>query len=184
MVYKIEAMSEIYGYEVTDIAMQYILGFQDANATRTALKALLDPDGTRKTANKRVYSRDEMIDIMAYIDGEHLFSDAKDFDDVPTERKETLVFWWDHSNLKIDDFKIREILNSAMASGAINLSADQVAIWSENLRIYIDKLKSDQEATNTRMQRLLQRLNETTSLATQLLKVISESKKQSAGNIR
>jgi hypothetical protein len=184
MIYKIEAMSDVYGYEVTDIAMQYLLGSKDANATRTALAALLDPNGTRKAAKKRVYSRNEMIDIMAYIDGEHLFSGTTDFADVPTERKEVLIYWWDHSHIGVQDGKIKGILDASMAAGATDLGADEVALWSENLRIHIDKLKSSQEVINTRMQRLLQRLNETTSLATQLLKVISESKKQSASNVR
>ncbi|MDR2377683.1 MAG: hypothetical protein LBD54_02950, partial [Puniceicoccales bacterium] len=93
-------------------------------------------------------------------------------------------YFWSHSGLKIEDGRIRNILDACMSAGATNLGADEVALWSENLRIYIDKLTKDQEMTNTSMQRLLQRCNETTSLATQLQKVFYEGIKQVASNIR
>ncbi|MDR3143789.1 MAG: hypothetical protein LBT57_03020 [Puniceicoccales bacterium] len=183
MIYKIEAMSDVYGYEVTDIAMSYLLGEKDANKTRASLAALQDPNGTRAAAKERVYSRDEIIDIMACIDGETLLN-TPDYADVPMERKEVLTYFWSHSGLQIEDNRIRSILDACMSAGATNLGADEVALWSENLRIYIEKLTKDQETTNTFMQRLLQRCNETTSLATQLQKVFYEGIKQITSNIR
>jgi hypothetical protein len=182
MLYKIEALSDAYGYEVTDIAMQYLLGSKAATTVKEDLNALLDPDGTREANGERVYSENEIIDIKAYIDGENLFG-SEDID-IATERKEVLTYYWHHSDLRSDDYRIRGILDATMSSGATDLSVNEVALWSENLRIYIDKLTTDQQIVNTRMQRLLQRCNETSSLATQLLKVIMEGFKQVAHSIR
>ncbi|MDR1437898.1 MAG: hypothetical protein LBI69_02445, partial [Puniceicoccales bacterium] len=104
-----------------------------------------------------------------------LITEDEDFQEF---EKKTLTQCWTEKE------DIKAVLNRLYGSGSKGLNADEVALWSERMRMYIDEINSNGQILSTKMQRMMQRCNETTSLATQMLKSMGDVWKQVTGNIR
>ncbi|MDR0351729.1 MAG: hypothetical protein LBH49_03755 [Puniceicoccales bacterium] len=180
MAYKIEAMIDMFGVEAAGIAVKYLTGSQNRAKTVSDLDALADKSRS-SDKNNRVYTKDEITKLKAYIDGEKLFTS----DDIsPPEQRMPLTHFWTHSDVTTRDDGIKSILNRCYGSGKSGLGADEVSLWSESLRIHIDKLNADGQMIATNMQRTMQICNETTAIATQILKNNGDTLRQIYANIR
>ena len=173
LMYKLEALANVFGDDVATLAVEYLSNRISGAQLYESLESLTD--SSRAYSDSRVYSSEEIKQIKAYIDGDNLFTDNED---VQTFEKYTLMQQW---TAKPD---IKRVLNQLYGNGNDGLNADEVSLWSENMRTYIDKLTTDGQTLSTKMQRMMQRCNETTSLATQMLKSLGDMMKQVAGNIR
>lgn len=139
------------------------------------LNVLTDPEAASALGCNRTFSQEDVKQIKSYIDGPGLFTE----DEVAEEyEKKTLTQCW------VEEPKIKRVLNKLYGDGSNGLNADEVSLWSENMRIYVDQITTDGQTITTKMQRMMQRCNETTSLATQMLKSIGDVWKQIYGNIR
>jgi hypothetical protein len=166
MLYKIEAFANMFGESALDIAMAYILGHLTVVDAIEKLNDLIVSE--EKTP-------EEVKMMKACIDGDNLFTEDEDIEDF---EKKTLTQFWTENN------SIKQVLNKLYGTGSKGLNADEVSLWGENIRMYISKIETDGQVLSTKMQRMMQRCNETTSLATQMLKSIGDVWKQIYSNIR
>lgn len=171
LMYKMEALADVYGDIVANMAVNYLSGRDKAAQTIDGLNKLADPVIMRDSA----LTLDDVKMIKTYIDGKNLFTEDED---IPAHEKMTLTQCWTEK----DD--IKTVLNKLYGDGSKGLNADEVSLWSENMRMHIDKITTAGQTLSTKMQRMMQRCNETTSLATQMLKSIGDLWKQLTGNIR
>lgn len=211
---KMEAFMDVYGDEVGQIAMQYLVGTTsnqsshgvaafndlvaehkdtkiaiDAQTCATLLDDLTNPNRGEK--NLKVYTEEEVLAIKAYIDPDALvnieststFQPTTSYSEIPAYKKYPLMHLWT-GNKSDGNNDIKEVLNKLYGDGNSGLNADEVSLWSETLRTHIDQLNTDGQTLSTKMQRAMQRCNETTSLATQLLRGMGDMLKQLTANIR
>jgi hypothetical protein len=171
LMYKMEALADVYGDIVANMAVNYLSGRDKAAQTIDGLNKLADPVIMGDSA----ITPDDVKMIKTYIDGKNLFTEDED---IPDYEKKTLTQCWTEK----DD--IKAVLNKLYGDGSKGLNADEVSLWSENMRMHIDKITTNGQTLSTKMQRMMQRCNETTSLATQMLKSIGDLWKQLTGNIR
>ncbi|MDR2812336.1 MAG: hypothetical protein LBB05_00880 [Puniceicoccales bacterium] len=174
LMYKLEALAETYGEPVAQIAVNYLSDRITLAQTIDSLNALSDPTLGDALLGKALTPEDVKM-IKTYIDGPNLFTDDEDF---PEYEKKTLTQCWTENS------SIKSVLNKLYGNGSSGLNADEVSLWSDTMRTYIDKITTDGQTLSTKMQRMMQRCNETTSLATQMLKSIGDLWKQITGNIR
>ncbi|MDR1366746.1 MAG: hypothetical protein LBJ13_02440 [Puniceicoccales bacterium] len=170
LMYKLEALAEIYGDEISTIAVNYLTGQNDVAKTIEALDAFAAPE-----LGDQALSLEDVKMIKTYIDGSKLFTEDEDI--LEYEKKTITQCWTENDSIKA-------VLNKLYSTGSKGLNADEVSLWSEGMRIYIDKITTDGQTLTTKMQRIMQRCNETTSLATQMLKSMGDSWKQVTSNIR
>jgi hypothetical protein len=172
LMYKLEALAETYGDKAAEVAVNYLTGYKDSSATDEIdeLNKLADP-----ALGDQALTLEDVKMIKTYIDGPNLFTEDEDF---PYYEKKTITQCWTEND------SIKNVLNKLYGVGSNGLNADEVSIWSENTRMYIDRITTDGQTLSTKMQRMMQRCNETTSLATQMLKSIGDLWKQITGNIR
>jgi hypothetical protein len=173
MMYKMEALARVFDEGVLGVAMGYLLGDLKESQTIDALDAMGNPE--REKQGLIVYDGEQIKQMKAYIGGEALFTDDED---IPVWEKKPLTQLWTEQN------DVKGVLNKLYGGGSSGLNADEVSLWSENLRMHIDKITTEGQTLSTKMQRMMQRCNETTSLATQMLKSIGDVWKQICANIR
>jgi hypothetical protein len=173
MMYKMEALARVYDEGVLAIGMAYIMGDLKLDEAIEAINGLGNVE--REKHGLVVYDKEQIKQIKAYIAGKELFTDDEEVEEY--EKKPLTQLWTEKNDIK-------GVLNKLYGSGANGLNADEVSLWSENLRIYIDQVTTDGQTLSTKMQRMMQRCNETTSLATQMLKSIGDVWKQIYSNIR
>jgi hypothetical protein len=173
LMYKLEALADCYGNDVAQIAVDYLSGRKNTAQTIDFLNKQMSPE--RASQGAVVYTSDDVKMMKAYIDGKNLFTDDEDF---PECEKKTLTQCW------LENDSIKAVLNKLYGDGSRGLNADEVSLWSENMRMYIDKINTNGQTLSTKMQRMMQRCNETTSLASQMLKSVGDICKQLTGNIR
>jgi hypothetical protein len=170
LMYKLEALAATYGDHVGNAAVNYLSKRINAAEMIEFINALTDP-----ALGEQMLTPEDAKLIKVAIDGKNLFTDDEDY---PMHERQTLTQCWTAK----DD--IKGILNRLYGTGSKGLNADEVSLWSENMRMYIDKITTEGQTLSTKMQRMMQRCNETTSLATQMLKSIGDLWKQFTGNIR
>ncbi|MDR2628609.1 MAG: hypothetical protein LBC30_01280 [Puniceicoccales bacterium] len=170
LMYKLEALAETYGDHVGNIVINYLTKRITTSQTIEALDALTD-----SSLGDQTLTLEDVKMIKTYIDGENLFTEDEDISEY---EKKTLTQCWTENK------SIMGVLNKLYGSGSKGLNADEVSLWSENMRMYIDRTTTDGQTLTTKMQRTMQRCNETTSLATQMLKSIGDVWKQVYSNIR
>ncbi|MDR0418324.1 MAG: hypothetical protein LBH08_02735 [Puniceicoccales bacterium] len=168
--HKLEALEENYGNLVANIAVNYLIGEINTAQTIDTLNALADPE-----LGDKALTLNDVEMIKTYIDGSNLFTDDEN---TPEHQKKVLTQCW------IENNNIKAILNKLYGTGSQGLNADEVSLWSEAIRMYIDRLTTDGQTLTTQMQRIMQRCNETTSLATQMLKSVADVWKQICSNVR
>jgi hypothetical protein len=170
LMYKLEALASLYGDVVATAAINYLTGKIKAPTMIQTLNAMTDP----ALGDQALQAEDVRL-IKSYIDGPKLFTEDED---VPDYEKKTLTQCWTEK----DD--IKNVLNKLYGDGSSGLNADEISLWSESIRSHIDKITTEGQTLATKMQRMMQRCNETTSLATQMLRSLGDVWKQFVGNIR
>ncbi|MDE6576077.1 MAG: hypothetical protein K2L24_01615, partial [Opitutales bacterium] len=175
LMYKLEAMASVYGDIVTGLAINYLTKEINKSQAIESLNSLTDPEVASALGCDRTFSQEDVKQIKSYIDGPGLFTEDENVEEY---EKKTLTQCW------IEEPKIKRVLNKLYGDGSTGLNADEVSLWSENMRIHVDQITTDGQTITTKMQRMMQRCNETTSLATQMLKSIGDVWKQIYSNIR
>ncbi|MDR1590607.1 MAG: hypothetical protein LBR92_01245 [Puniceicoccales bacterium] len=170
LMYKVEALAEVYGDHIAEMAISYLSNRTSAANVIDGLELL-----SSEELKEQALTEEDVKLIKAAIDGPNLFTDDEDY---PMHERRTLTQCWTAKN------EVKGILNRLYGTGSKGLNADEVSLWSENMRMYIDKITTEGQTLSTKMQRMMQRCNETTSLATQMLKSIGDLWKQFTGNIR
>jgi hypothetical protein len=170
LMYKLEALAALYGDFIADQAVQYLSGSITAPGMIAILNAMQDP-----ALGDQALQEEDVKLIKSYIDGPTLFTEDED---VPDYEKKTLTQCWTEND------EIKKVLNKLYGDGSSGLNADEISLWSDTLRTHIDKITTDGQTLATKMQRMMQRCNETTSLATQMLRSLGDVWKQFVGNIR
>jgi hypothetical protein len=170
LMYKLEALAALYGDVVATATVNYLTNKINAPTMIQVLNAMTDP-----AMGDQALQEEDVRLIKSYIDGPNLFTEDED---VPEYEKKPLTQCWTEND------GIKKVLNKLYGDGSSGLNADEISLWSESIRTYIDKITTDGQTLATKMQRMMQRCNETTSLATQMLRSVGDVWKQFVGNIR
>jgi hypothetical protein len=170
LMYKLEALASLYGDIVATATVNYLTGKIKKPALIQTLNAMKDP-----ALGDQALQEEDVQLIKSYIDGPNLFTEDED---IPDYEKKTLTQCWTEND------SIKNVLNKLYGDGSSGLNADEISLWSESMRTHIDKISTDGQTLSTKMQRMMQRCNETTSLATQMLRSLGDVWKQFVGNVR